>query len=106
MIERRADVKAEFQTDQGHGELCFYRSAQHLSHIRANPRGNIHRQHRAATAIDPFDGRRTGLAHLATEAGTEQRVDQHPASFAASLPGEHLDTRCPGLVISQGGITL
>ncbi len=63
--------QAQLETDEADAQIGAHRAAKNPPGIGAQPRRQIHRQHRQAAGVHRGDRRRVGLAHLAGNTGAQ-----------------------------------
>ncbi len=66
--------KTPFTPDESHSDICANSSTKARTRVRTEPRRQINGKYRARKIIDPADQRLIILAHIAANAGTEQRI--------------------------------
>ncbi len=106
MIRRITGEQADFQGDEGDGEIGAHGSAQCMPGVGGQPGRNIDCRYRQAAGVDRRDGRAIRLAYVARQAGAEQGIDDDPAQFVLTGPAQHTDALGERFGVRQCGITL
>ena len=77
MVRPLQQEQTAFQPDESHCYIRAHRATEHPARVCTQARGYVYRQHWRITGIDRRYRRCILIAHIAAQAGTEHRVDQH-----------------------------